>query len=239
VVAEPQHEHHKQWEAALLRHELELSRLLKDLLDYCNDPLIRDALGGVQAARLAVACQPSACDAIAAVIVADGTEYVADRCRQGYGGAVCQEVCVDLQLSDMLRVRTNGKTSAASEDIVRFGKEWGDVTARLRLLEETGKDIVAKAEEIKGVVDETLLATNHVKGAVDACHGILKELRASPAAWTAQDREAVDCLLQDQLATFFKGSTYRHLLAGSGTVPVNQVLASPVQDDRLTCADVC
>jgi hypothetical protein len=36
-VAEPQHEHHAQWEAALLRNELELSKLVKGLLDYCND----------------------------------------------------------------------------------------------------------------------------------------------------------------------------------------------------------
>ncbi len=153
-----------------------------------------------------------------------------------------QEVFVDLQLSDMLRVRTNGTTSRSSEDIVRFGKEWGDLTATLSRLEETGKDIVVKTGMIKGVVDETLVATNHVKGVVDSSLSILKSVRASPGAWNTSDVEIVGSIvrqeLQGQLTTFFQGSTYRELLAGSGTVPLNQVLPSPVQDERLTCADV-
>jgi hypothetical protein len=80
-VTDVGHDHHKQWEAGLLRHELELSKLVKDLLDFCNESDIRDALGGVQADRLVDVCRPSACDAIGAAIVADGTEYVVERCR--------------------------------------------------------------------------------------------------------------------------------------------------------------
>jgi hypothetical protein len=70
-VADVGHEHHKQWEAGLLRHELDLSKLVKDLLDFCNEPDIRDALGGVQAGRLVDDCRPSSCDAIGAAILAD------------------------------------------------------------------------------------------------------------------------------------------------------------------------
>jgi len=78
-VAEKEHQHHKQWEEGLLRHEKELANMMKSLLEYSEETHVRDSLGRVQAGRLAAACCPSASDAIGAVIVADGTHNAAER----------------------------------------------------------------------------------------------------------------------------------------------------------------
>jgi hypothetical protein len=45
----------RDWDKALMRHEFELAKMMRELIDYCERPAVRAAIGEVSAVRLSAA----------------------------------------------------------------------------------------------------------------------------------------------------------------------------------------
>ena len=123
-MADWQEQRVRDWDKGLTRHEMELAKLIRGLIDYCEQAHVKAAIGEVSAARLSAAAQTpvsgmldGVTNPIGAVIAANGTPNAAARAWRGKVLVVVEALCVDLNLLGMTRSRPDGTTSKWSEEI--------------------------------------------------------------------------------------------------------------------------